>query len=306
MGALSVELPEIFQRGQFRPQDAGDRSPNTDPTAYDPAAYGRTGGGGAERRLEVEALRSGMDAATEATLRLDQSLGQALHGSHAFAEGARGAFADYADAATNTGAQIEQVVGRALGRLEDALVGFVQTGKLEWRSLIDAMIADLIRLFIRAQILWPLAEGLGGGLGGSGGLSGSYPGVTFTAQGAAFDGGRRVAFARGGVVGQPTLFPMARGIGLMGEAGPEAILPLKRLPGGDLGVRAAGGRAVFNQTIVNEAGVELQTEERENAAGGVDQLLVLVRRDAEQQMMGGQLGRLTAQRFGLSDRPFGR
>ena len=55
-----------------------------------------------------------------------------------------------------------------------------------------------------------------------------------------------------------------------------------------------------------EAGVEIETEERQNATGGIDQLLVLVRRDAEQQMIGGQLGRVTAQRFGLSDRPFGR
>ena len=53
-------------------------------------------------------------------------------------------------------------------------------------------------------------------------------------------GGRELtAFARGGVVDRPTLFPMARGAGLMGEAGPEAILPLSRGRGGRLGVEVS-------------------------------------------------------------------
>ena len=65
--------------------------------------------------------------------------------------------------------------------------------------------------------------------------------------------GRRVTpFAAGGVVAAPTYFPMRGGMGLMGEAGPEAILPLARGADGRLGVRAGGGAAgpsiVFNVT----------------------------------------------------------
>lgn len=48
-------------------------------------------------------------------------------------------------------------------------------------------------------------------------------------------------FASGGVVSGPTLFPMARGLGLMGESGAEAILPLQRSADGRLGVAASGG-----------------------------------------------------------------
>ncbi len=304
VGVLGLVQPAAFALpGEHRPHDGAAGS------------FGANGAGpliqhnlALEESISLFArLEPEIESAAIAQDALNRGLEQGTLNGRELGEGARRAFADYADAATNTGAQIKQAIGSALGGLENALVGFVQTGKLEWKSLIDSMIADLVRLFIRSQILGPLAQGLGGPFGGGGaGLVGSTPGATFTAQGAAFESGRKLAFARGGVVGRPTLFPLARGIGVMGEAGPEAILPLKRLPGGDLGVGAAGGGAVFNQTIVNEAGVQIETEERENATGGIDQLLVLVRRDAEQQMMAGQLGRLTAERFGLSDRPFAR
>lgn len=76
----------------------------------------------------------------------------------------------------------------------------------------------------------------------SGVFSGMFGGIAniFTsAKGNAFDGGRSVAFANGGVVQRPTHFPMSNGqTGLMGEAGPEGILPLSRGANGKLGVRA--------------------------------------------------------------------
>lgn len=52
---------------------------------------------------------------------------------------------------------------------------------------------------------------------------------------------RAVRFKDGGVVSSPTFFPMGGRLGLMGEAGPEAILPLARGPDGRLGVAAGGG-----------------------------------------------------------------
>jgi phage-related minor tail protein len=69
--------------------------------------------------------------------------------------------------------------------------------------------------------------------------------------------GHVVPFASGGVVSAPSYFPMGRNLGLMGEAGPEAIMPLQRGPDGRLGVAAAGGGApvnvVFNVTSPDAA-----------------------------------------------------
>ncbi|UVC10353.1 phage tail tape measure protein [Rhizobium sp. TH2] len=70
--------------------------------------------------------------------------------------------------------------------------------------------------------------------------------------------GRVQAFATGGVVSQPTYFPMAGGTGLMGEAGSEAIMPLKRGPDGRLGV-AAGEAGAPVQVIFNVNATDAQS-----------------------------------------------
>lgn len=64
-----------------------------------------------------------------------------------------------------------------------------------------------------------------------------------SARGNVFTYGAVTPFARGGVVGNPTLFPMPGGAGLMGERGSEAIMPLQRGPDGRLGVQARGSGA---------------------------------------------------------------
>jgi lambda family phage tail tape measure protein len=95
-------------------------------------------------------------------------------------------------------------------------------------------------------------------------LATSANAFNINAKGNVYDTGLQ-AFAKGGmftnsVVSSPTLFKFAKGTGLMGEAGPEAIMPLKRDSNGNLGVRAGGGRSV--DVVVNNYGSE-KAETRE-------------------------------------------
>lgn len=73
------------------------------------------------------------------------------------------------------------------------------------------------------------------------GLASAVTSALGFAAGGVFSAGQVRAFARGGVVDRPTVFPMRNGAGLMGEAGPEAVMPLVRGSDGRLGVAAQGG-----------------------------------------------------------------
>lgn len=88
------------------------------------------------------------------------------------------------------------------------------------------------------QAIAPVQNALGASIGN--GIQAMIGGMLPFKNGAAFSAGRVAAFARGGVVDGPTHFPMRGGIGLMGEAGPEAILPLARSSDGKLGIRSDG------------------------------------------------------------------
>ncbi len=85
----------------------------------------------------------------------------------------------------------------------------------------------------------PLTDALGRG------LAGLFTGGTAFAQGGVIRQGLPVPFAQGGVIASPVAFPLAGNrLGLAGERGPEAILPLARGPDGRLGVRAGGASGV--------------------------------------------------------------
>lgn len=205
-----------------------------------------------------------------------------------------GAEMQKANSAFDTGKFAAQEFGSIFSGVNQGL----REGKDLWTSLGDAALNALNRIADRlismaAQELFSAAfPGTGGGGGGSGGgllsflgLGGGGGGNPWSglsgswgfAKGAAFLDGRVTAFASGGIVNRPTLFPMASGAGLMGEAGPEAIMPLRRGAGGRLGVMAAGlgGGTTVIVNVHNNGNNKVRTEESVGP-GGMPQLDVFV------------------------------
>ncbi|OYW58946.1 MAG: phage tail protein [Rhodobacterales bacterium 12-65-15] len=137
-----------------------------------------------------------------------------------------------------TGREVNTLSSGISGGLRKAFDGLVFDGL----KLSDALktVATTIVDSVYSIAIKPVTGALGGFL--AQGLS-SVLGGTF-ASGGAFSQGKVRPFARGGIVGSPTLFPMRGGQGLMGEAGPEAIMPLARGPDGRLGVQGGGGRSI--------------------------------------------------------------
>ena len=106
------------------------------------------------------------------------------------------------------------------------------------RSISDATYNAAIR---------PVQNQIGGLI--ASGIEGVVRSVVPFADGASFTHGRVMPFATGGIVNGPVAFPMRGGVGLMGEAGPEAIMPLSRGADGRLGVRAEGRGQPVHVTI---------------------------------------------------------
>ena len=94
-------------------------------------------------------------------------------------------------------------------------------------------------------------------------------------KGSVLSQGKIKPFIRGGIVSKPTIFPMADGIGLMGEAGPEAIMPLKRGRDGRLGVESEGGGETINVTMnINALDSRSVIEMLEKNRGVVESMVV--------------------------------
>lgn len=140
-----------------------------------------------------------------------------------------------------------QSLARGFGR---ALTTAFRSAALDGKRLKDVLRSLTLGLSRRAlnQALAPIGRGIGSFLANAVGnlLSG---GAQFARGGVV--GAGVTPFAAGGVIATPSFFPMRRGLGLVGEAGPEAILPLARGPDGRLGVRSQGSSGVnvtFNVT----------------------------------------------------------
>jgi len=152
---------------------------------------------------------------------------------------------------------------RDLGNLERGFSGGLRRA-FDGLVLDGIKLSDALGIVARSMIntaysaaVQPVTDHFGGLL--ANGVNALVSGLFPQANGAPFSQGRVMPFASGGVVGSATMFPMRGGMGLMGEAGPEAIMPLARGADGRLGVRGGGGGGVnvtFNIQTPDVAGFQ--------------------------------------------------
>ena len=171
------------------------------------------------------------------------------------AEGIGSAFAD----------SFKGVISGSMSARE-ALAGFFQSVADQFLDMAAQIIAKWIQMTILNSILKLFPGGstpLGfGGASDPLGAGGAF--WNANANGNAFGANGIVPFAKGGIVNSPTLFPFAKGIGLMGEAGPEAIMPLQRGANGKLGVLATGSGGDINVVVnVDASGSSVEGNEQE-------------------------------------------
>jgi len=192
-------------------------------------------------------------------------------------------------------------------KMTDAFMTFVETGKFSFKDLMKSILTDFLKMLVKMQMEAMAAQALrtalaflgfstGGVVGGTstGGSSfnayvdagGFAKGGTFGpamdayAMGGTFAKGGTFSlegYAKGGsfankVVDSPTVFKFAQGgapnrLGVMGEAGPEAIMPLKRMSSGNLGVESGGGGTVVDIKVNNYSGKEASTTQTTDSRG---------------------------------------
>ena len=155
--------------------------------------------------------------------------------------------------------------------IKDGVVGAIQ-GAIDGTKSLGEAAAGVLRNIANRMLDIAVNMALFGSISGmgskGGGLLGLIPGLDKRAKGGVYAQNGIQAFARGGIVNGPTLFPFAKGIGLMGEAGPEAIMPLRRGRDGNLGVMSSGGGTTNVVVNVYASGSSVEGDQAQAKALG--------------------------------------
>jgi hypothetical protein len=142
---------------------------------------------------------------------------------------------------------LAQTIAQTMGDGLMSIVDGTKSVEQAFKDMARLIIVELYKVLVVEQMVLAIKNAIR--------ASGYLP----FENGSAFSGGNVVPFASGGVVGSPTTFGMSGGrTGLMGEAGPEAIMPLQRGANGKLGVAVNGGESgtTVNQVINISTGVQ--------------------------------------------------
>jgi lambda family phage tail tape measure protein len=176
-----------------------------------------------------------------------------------FREGAK----QYVESLGSMKEATSQLTLNGIKGLEDALMDLATTGSANFASFAAEVLKQGARMILQQLVLKPLIQGLANLFNPGAAAASSFsafspaalnfgpmgPGISaFSANGNVFASNGIIPYAMGGIVNTPTLFRFANGgvpsTGLMGEAGPEAIIPLRRGSDGKLGVAGGGSTSI--------------------------------------------------------------
>jgi lambda family phage tail tape measure protein len=195
-----------------------------------------------------------------------------------FEYGAKSALKSYIDDATNAAKRAQQVTVNAFRSMEDALTRFVMTGKLDFRSLADSIVADLVRIQIQRAITLPLANWLGSVIPGmGGGMGGGSAGAAFPAGSSDLMGTMANVAHSGGVISSDALMSRSVHPGVFAGAQRFHTGGIVR---GEVPIIAQEGEAVFTRGQMRALGGALSAKTQPpavnvqvnvvNKASGVD------------------------------------
>lgn len=171
--------------------------------------------------------------------------------------------ANWLDTSSNYSASAASVVSSSMDSALDNVSSMLMGNKASWKdwaSSVLSMIAKVALQMAAVNLIGGLVSSVGGaavGAASAGGATannsfsgGAYNNLTVNAKGGVYESHDLSQYS-GSVVSSPTMFAFAKGAGLMGEAGPEAIMPLTRAADGSLGVRAIGNGGGSGGTSVS-------------------------------------------------------
>ena len=246
-----------------------------------------------------EAYEVGLPTATGEMVKITQE--EYVKGLTNLAYANKAAAKDSVETFTKMGEAIQHSIEGWSRDAANAIIDFATNVKFSFTDMVNSILKDLARLVMQKAVLDPLFMNLGhwaGSLFGAG-AGGGGANVAPGAHGLAFDHGL-IPMAAGGIVSSPTIFPFAGGAALMGEAGPEAVMPLTRTASGDLGVKTAGSSDV-TVNVINNAGADVSVDQGKDS-NGARKINVLIERSVQDAFTRGRFDSLMSGTYGLNRR----
>ncbi len=180
--------------------------------------------------------------------------------------GAQKATKNFLDQAQNLAQQTSEIISSAFSGFVDTFAELLTTGKADFKSFATSILSDLAKMETRIAMSKILTGVFGMSNTGSFGWGGVAKGDVF--------GGPGIAALSGGIYNRPTRF-FARGGNVLGEAGWEGVLPLRRNSSGQLGVMAQGGGNVASNSVNVVVNIDNGGAASTNASGSDDQMRTL-------------------------------